>query len=207
MPCRTARPEVRIHPYIFTGVADGDHPFQVRAVNAVGKGEWSSSVTFTIGPAELSIVGLVNPQTFEGENVQFTLFATKPVLSSSKPLNVSVLVSESGDMVASADEGTKTVSFALNATSAVLLVPTVDDGVAESNSAVTAAIQTDADYTVGALSSSTVTVSDAEALPGPPTGLTFTEGHAWCSWSGPRPPTTAARPSRSTRAALIGPRT
>ena len=173
--------------YIFTGVADGDHPFQVRAVNAVGKGEWSSSVTFTIGPAELSIVGLVNPQTFEGENVQFTLFATKPVLSSSKPLNVSVSVSESGDMVASADKGAQTVSFALNATSAVLLVPTVDDGVAESNSAVTAAIQTDADYTLGALSSSTVTVSDAEALPGPPTGLTFTEGHrvVQLEWTAP----------------------
>ena len=42
---------------------------------------------------------------------------------------------------------------------------------------VTAAIQTDADYTVGTTSSGTVTVADDESFPGPPTGLTATEGH------------------------------
>ena len=157
--------------------ANNVYVIRVRAVNAVGSGEWSDSISGDLGPASVSIIGLVNPQPVEGENVQFTLFATKPVLSSSKPLNVSVLVSESGDMVASAEEGAKTVSFAVDATTAVLLVPTVDDGAAESNSAVTAAIQTDADYTVGALSSGTVTVADDESLPGPPTSLDDTEGH------------------------------
>ena len=56
-------------------------------------------------------------------------------------------------------------------------MPTADDGVAESNSVVTVAIQTDADYTVGAISSGTVTVIDAETIPGAPTGLTATDGH------------------------------
>ena len=69
------------------------------------------------------------------------LIASKPVLSSSKPLNVRVSVSESEDMVASAEEGAQTVSFAVGADTAKLLVPTVDDGVAESNSVVTAAVQ------------------------------------------------------------------
>ena len=150
---------------------------RVRAVNAIGEGEWSDNVGGTVGPASVIIVGLTSIATIEGTDAVFTLIASKPVLSSSKPLNVSVSVSESEDMVASADEGAQTVSFALNATTAKLLVPTVDDGVAEDNSVVTAAIQTDADYTVGTPSSSTVTVTDAESLPGAPTGLTATEGH------------------------------
>ena len=153
------------------------YAIRVRAVNAVGEGEWSNVVNGQLGPASLIIVGFVASDTIEGADAKFTLIASKPVLSSSKPLNVSVSVSESEDMVASADEGARTVSFALNETTAVLLVPTVDDGVAESSSVVTAAIQTDADYTVGAPSSSTVTVIDAETLPGAPTGLTATEGH------------------------------
>ena len=78
----------------------------------------------------------------EGFNAEFTLTASKPVLSSSKPLNVSVLLSESEDMVASAEEGTKTVSFAMGDTTATPVGPTVDDGVVESDSVVTAAIQT-----------------------------------------------------------------
>ena len=154
-----------------------NYVFRVRAVNAVGEGEWSGAATGTVGPASVIIVGFVASETIEGADAVFTLIASKPVLSSSKPLNVRVSVSESEDMVASADEGAQTVSFAVDATTAKLLVPTVDDGVAESNSVVTAAIQTNADYTVGTPSSSTVTVTDAESTPGPPTGLTFTEGH------------------------------
>ena len=163
--------------HIFDTLSDNNWAFRVRAVNAVGKGAWSGAEIGTVGPASVSIVGRVHPETIEGTDAVFTLIASKPALSSSKPLNVSVSVSESGDMVASADEGTQTVSFALNETSAVLLVPTADDGVVEDDSAVTAAIQTDADYTVDSLSSATVTVVDAESLPGPPTGLTATEGH------------------------------
>ena len=161
--------------HILDNLADGDHPFRVRAVNAVGEGGWSGAATGTVGPASVQIIG-AGART-EGDDAKFTLVASKAVLSSSKPLNVRVSVSESEDMVASADEGTQTVSFALDETTAVLLVPTVDDGVAESNSVVTMAIQTDADYTLGVISSATVTVIDAETLPGAPTGLTFTEGH------------------------------
>ena len=162
---------------ILDNLADGDFTLLVRAANAAGEGADSDNRNFTIGPASVQIVGYVGEETIEGADAVFTLVASKPALSPSKPLNVSVSVSESGDMVASADEGTQTVSFALNETSAVLLVPTVDDGVAEDDSAVTAAIQTNADYTVGAISSGTVTVDDDESRPGAPTGLTATEGH------------------------------
>ncbi len=144
---------------ILDNLDDSNYPIRVRAVNAIGSGNWSDAVIGTIGPASVQIVGS-GDRTFEGTDAAFTLTASRPVLSPSKPLNVSVSVSESGDMVASADEGTKTVSFALNATSARLLVPTVDDGVVESDSVVTAAIQTNTDYTVGTDGSGTVTVAD-----------------------------------------------
>ena len=171
--------------HILDNLAVGTYAFLVRAVNAAGEGDLSSAVTFYLVPASVQIIG-AGART-EGDDAKFTLVASRPVLSSSKPLNVSVLVSESEDMVASAEEGAKTVSFALDETTAVLLVPTVDDGVAESNSVVTMAIQTDADYTLGVISSATVTVIDAETLPGAPTGLTFTEGHrvAELEWTAP----------------------
>ena len=161
--------------HILDNLAVGTYAFLVRAVNAVGEGDLSPAVTFYNVPASVQIIGA--GARIEGDDAKFTLVASRPALSASKPLNVSVLVSESGDMVASADEGTKTVSFALDATTAVLLVPTVDDGAAESNSVVTMAIQPDADYTLGTISSGTVTMSDAETLPGAPTGVTASEGH------------------------------
>ena len=178
---------------ILDNLADGDFTVRVRAVNAIGEGPAHEAVEFSIGPASLRIFGYVGAETFEGADAMFTLFATKPALSSSKPLNVRVSVSESGDMVASAEEGAKTVSFALDETSAVLLVPTVDDGVAEDNSVVTATIQTDADYTLDAnvvFSSATVTVTDDESIPGPPTGLTVTDGHhsMKLDWTAPADP-------------------
>ena len=147
--------------YTLAFLGDNDYPFQVRAVNANGAGPWSSAVTGTIGPATVTIAG--DGGVNEGFNAEFTLTASKPVLSSSKPLNVSVLVSESEDMVASAEEGTKTVSFAMGDTTATLSVPTVDDGVVESDSVVTAAIQTNTDYTVGTDGSGTVSVTDQGA--------------------------------------------
>ena len=118
--------------------ATNAYTFQVAAVNANGTGPWSNAVAGDIGPATVTIAG--DGGVNEGFNAEFILTASKPVLSSSKPLDVSVSVSESEDMVASAEEGTKTVSFAVGDTTATLSVPTVDDGVVESDSVVTAAI-------------------------------------------------------------------
>ena len=155
---------------------DGTYNYRVRAINANGNGAWSDVLTgVEIGLATVTIDG--DGDNTEGFPAEFTLTTTKPVLSSSKPLNVSVLVSESEDMVASTEEGTKTVDFAEGDTTAMLSVPTVDDGATESNSVVTAAIQTNADYTVGTDSSATVTITDTGVLvtaPGAPTNLSAT---------------------------------
>ncbi len=149
--------------HILDNLAVGTYAFLVRAVNAAGEGDLSSGVTFYLVPASVQIAGFVADETLEGADAKFTLVASRPALSSSKPLNVSVSVSESGDMVASADEGVKTVSFALNGSTAVALsVPTVGDTVFKGNSRVIAAIQPDEDYTVGPASSGTVWVTDDE---------------------------------------------
>ena len=66
------------------------------------------------------------------------------------------------------------------------------NGTHESDSDVTAAIQTNSGYTVGTPSSAsaTVTVTDDDALPGPPTDLTATLTHRDfdLSWTAPTNP-------------------
>ena len=131
-------------------------------MNAAESGRWSPPVTITMGPATVNLTVVGDGEVVEGTDAAFTLTASKPVLSADRPLNVSVSVSESGDQVASADEGAKTVSFALNASTAALSVPTVGDTVFQGNSRVIAAIQPDSDYTVGPASSGTVWVTDDE---------------------------------------------
>ncbi len=156
---------------------DGTYNYRVRAINANGNGPWTAEVTATIGPATVTIAG--DGGVNEGFNAEFTLTASKPVLSSSKPLDVSVSVSESEDVVASAEEGAKTVSVAMGDTIATLSVPTVDDGVVESDSVVTAAIQTNTDYTVGTDGSGTVTVADNDTTANnPATGAPTITGTA-----------------------------
>ena len=162
---------------------------RVRAVNANGKGPWSDSVAVETGPATVTITGpmVISEGKPDGE-VPFTLTADRPVLLTSEPLNVSVLVSETNDMIWHEDKGAKTVSFALDAQTATLIARTADDTAHEIDSDVTAAIQTNSDYTVGTPSSATVTVTDDDHLPGPPTGLTATLTHLDFSLSWTAPP-------------------
>ena len=149
---------------------------RVHAVNAVGKGPPSrgsppdddvDDLYVPLTSAKVTIVG--GESVVEGSEAVFTLTPTLSVLSADAPMNVRVLVSESGDMVASADEGTKTVSFALNATTASLSVPTVNDeattdidDAVEFDSIVTATITPDSDYIVISPSEASVLVEDNE---------------------------------------------
>ena len=164
---------------------------RVRAVNANGNGPWSADVAAETGPATVTITGpmVISEGKPDGE-VPFTLTADRPVLSTSEPLNVSVLVSETNNMIWHPDKGAKTVSFAINAQTATLIARILDDGTYESDSDVTATIQTNSGYTVGTPSSATVTVTDDDALPGPPTGLTATLTHLNfdLSWTAPTNP-------------------
>ena len=164
----------------------------VRAVNANGPSPWSdhfaeaNSATVTIAITGPMVISEGKP---DGE-VPFTLTADRPVLSTSEPLNVSVLVSETNNMIWHQDKGTKTVSFALDAQTATLIARTLDDATHESDSDVTAAIQTNSDYTVGTPASAMVTVTDNDHRAWPPTGLTATLSHLdfGLSWTAPADP-------------------
>ena len=135
-------------------------PMHIRAVNAVGKGPWSEYMAVVVDSAKVTIAG--GDGVIEGADATFTLTADKPVLSALTPLDVSVSVSESGNMVDSADKVAKTVSFDLDATTASLSVPTVDDDAVEFDSTVTATIAADPDYIVGSPSEAGVLVDDDE---------------------------------------------
>ena len=107
----------------------------------------------------------------KGTAAAFTLTRTG---SATAELSVNVTVSESGDMVASANEGAKTATFTANSATATLSVATVGDSVDEANSVVTATVTVDtatpATYTVGTPASATVTVTDNDRTPPSITG-------------------------------------
>ena len=100
----------------------------------------------------------------EGADAAFKLWRTG---TTSGELEVKVRVSEDGDVVATGDEGDKTVAFGIGSQTATFRVATQDDTVAETDSVVTVAIvvnlrDPDAPYTHGPFFSQTVTVEDDE---------------------------------------------
>ena len=94
----------------------------------------------------------------EGAAAEFTV-----VLSDAAPeggLTLAYTVSEDGDFVSDANEGSKTVDIAAGDGRATLTVPTVDDGEDETDGIVTITINTGTGYDVGDPASASVTVRD-----------------------------------------------
>ena len=83
----------------------------------------------------------------EGADAQFTV--TRTVVTTGV-LTVRYGVSESGDMVASGEEGAQTLDFSGNTTSLTVTVPTVEDSAHEADSTVTVTLTADAAYRFGA---------------------------------------------------------
>ena len=102
-----------------------------------------------------------SPAVSEGSDLTFTL-----TLDAAAPrdLTVGVTVSETGDMVAEANGGSRTVTVAQGQTQATFTVATQNDDVDEADSVVTATVVTDnadpATYQVGSAAEVTVTVTD-----------------------------------------------
>ena len=93
----------------------------------------------------------------EGAAAEFTVTADS---APSADLTVNLTVSESGDFVASGDEGSATVTITASNTTATLSVPTVNDSADETDGTVTATVATGTGYTVGSTASADVTVND-----------------------------------------------
>ncbi|MDE2982702.1 MAG: SwmB domain-containing protein [Gemmatimonadota bacterium] len=100
----------------------------------------------------------------EGGNATFTLTASP---APSADITVNLGVSQSGNYVADADLGSKTVTVPTTGT-ATYTVPTVNDATDEPNGSVTVTVQAGAGYNVGAPDAASVTVNDNDAAPPPP---------------------------------------
>ena len=110
---------------------------------------------------EITISAGTSPVT-EGTAATFTITANPAPATA---LTVNVDVSETGDVISGTPSSTVTIDA--NKTTATLTVNTVNDEGDESNSVVTAEVETGTGYTVGSTSSASVTVNDNDT-PSPP---------------------------------------
>ena len=121
-------------------------------------------VTVTIADDDLPVITVAAgaASVTEGTPASFTLTRTR---SPAAALTVGVTVSETGgDMLAAADEGQKSVTFAAGMATATLSLPTDDDAALEAASVVTVTVDADtaspATYEPGTTATATVTVND-----------------------------------------------
>ena len=108
---------------------------------------------------QVTIAAGTTPVT-EGTAATFTISASPAPTSA---LTVNVDVSEDGDVISGTAPSTVTIDA--NKTTATLTVNTVNDQADESNSVVTAEVETGTGYTVGSSSSASVTVNDNDDPP------------------------------------------
>ncbi|MDE0161602.1 MAG: hypothetical protein OXL98_07655 [Acidimicrobiaceae bacterium] len=95
-----------------------------------------------------------------GDPAVYAVFTVTADQSPAEDTTIRLSVTETGDQIAAAAEGPKTVTIAKGATAATYRVPVAADDRVEASSTVTAAITADAAYAVGAPSSAPVTVLD-----------------------------------------------
>jgi hypothetical protein len=105
-------------------------------------------------------ISAVSSSVTEGTAVQFTVTATPAPTAN---LQVSVGLSETGDMLTGTEPRTETVTINAGATTATLTADTVGDTADEPNSTVTATVNSGTGYTVGSPDSAGVTVNDDDA--------------------------------------------
>ncbi len=120
----------------------------------------------------------------EGADAAFTVRRTGGASAAlTVLLNVSEAAGAGRDFVAAGNEGFKRVTIPAGSAEAAYAVPTVDDGVAEPNGAVTVALRADDAYALGDPASAAVEVRDNDGAPPPPAvsvtaGPGVTEGAA-----------------------------
>ena len=139
---------------------------QVRASNAEGDSGWSDSGSGNTADltnnAPMVTVEAVSSSVAEGTAVVFRVVADTAAQAGG--LAVAVVVSETGDVVAGSDEGSRTVTIAAGQTLAEFTVATVDDDGDEAASNVTVTLVSDsanpATYAVGTPDAAMVTVND-----------------------------------------------
>ncbi len=164
-----ASADLRGYEYAVVGLTRGDHRrgegtnvglgLEHRALSWAGGRAWtvggvSDSVSAT--PARVAVAG---PAAAIAEGAS-AVFAVSRAGATGSALVVGVSVSETGDVVAPGDEGSRSVTIPVGASSAVFEVATVDDGDAEVDSVVTVTVAGGAGYEVVPPGAVGVTVRD-----------------------------------------------
>ena len=122
-----------------------------------------STAMVTVADNDLPVVTVASDgDVAEGEDASFTL--TRVGITTAE-LAVEVTVSETGDVVSSSHEGTRTVTFGAGSDTATLTVTTQDDGVSEPDSTVSVAVTDGADYRLGTPSTAGTVVADNDRPP------------------------------------------
>ena len=143
---------------------------QVMASNDEGSSDWSatgSGATGTPTPATTITIAAGTSPVTEGTAASFTLTAS-PAPTVDLTVNLSVADASGSDFVAPGDEGAKTVAIGSGASTATYSVATQGDTTDEPNGPVTVTVSAGDGYTVGAMSSASVTVNDDDDPPNNP---------------------------------------
>ena len=141
---------------------DADEPASAVSVTVVDGDTWDlgtpAAAEVTVADNDLPVVTVASDgDVTEGEDASFTL--TRAGITTAQ-LAVVVTVSETGDVVASGDEGTTTVTFDANSATATLAVSTQDDDADEPASAVSVTVADGDAWDPGTPSAAEATVAD-----------------------------------------------
>ena len=148
--------------------------YRVSAINSAGTGAASNVASASTEEAPLPVVTIsaVSNSPTEGAPAVFELTRDGDLNSS---LSVDVAVTETGDMISGSAPSSAT--FSADQGTVTLTVATDDDNADESDSDITATVQSGSAYTVGSNAAATVTIADDDdpvEVPGAPTNLRAT---------------------------------
>ncbi len=146
--------------------ADGGTTLKVRVTVTDDEGHeatFTSAETAVVPPSVTVTPRRTGPVSEGDPAAEFTVTRTGDTTAA---LRVRISVSETGDMVSAGNEGgNKFRTLPAGQSSAVISVPTVDDGVHEADSVVTLTLEADAAYELGTQRSAEVTVEDDDDSP------------------------------------------
>ncbi len=131
-----------------------------------------SAATATVEAATLPTVTVTPRKTPVTEGDPAAEFTVTRTGDTTEALRVSISVSETGEMVSAGNEGGGTRTIPAGQPSAVISVPTVDDGVHEADSVVTLTLEANAAYELGTDATAEVTVEDDDDAPLPTVTVT-----------------------------------
>ena len=145
------------------GDQGGDGTYEVTVEVTDGFNPVTAELTVALTAAPPVVTIEAGPDVVEGDTAVFTL--RRSGTTTAALLDVNVSVSEDGDVVAPANEGTTTVAFGVGAATTTLLVATMDDTQAKEHSTVTVAFTPGVGYVIGEPASAAVPVRDNDEAP------------------------------------------